>query len=162
MPDEPTSKVMRLRYAGSCQSCRAPLPAGTRATYDRVTRLVTCARCDATVGEPAGVGPTSSTNAEDTIETTAPDDSGAAAKPETDRGVPGASARREHERRKARREARIREAHPRIGGVILALSDDPQSTKAWAVGARGEDLLGGLLDRQGDEGVHALHDRRIP
>jgi hypothetical protein len=42
------------------------------------------------------------------------------------------------------------------------LSDDPQSTKAWAVGARGEELLGGMLDRLSDEGVHALHDRRIP
>ena len=162
MTDESTSKVMRLRYAGSCQSCSALLPAGTRATYDRATRLVTCGRCDVAIGEPAGAGPTSSTNAEGSIGATVPDDSDAAARPETDRGVPGASARREHERRKARREARIREAHPRIGGVILALSDDPQCTKAWAVGARGEELLGGMLDRLADEGVHALHDRRIP
>lgn len=45
-------------------------------------------------------------------------------------GVAGGSAQREYERRKDRRESRIREAHPRIGGLILALSDDPQSTKA--------------------------------
>ncbi|MGZ4531305.1 MAG: nuclease-related domain-containing protein [Mycobacteriaceae bacterium] len=74
----------------------------------------------------------------------------------------GASARREHERRKAKREARIRAAHPRIGGLVLALSDDPQSTTAWAVGARGEELLAKLLDGLVDEGVLTLHDRRIP
>jgi hypothetical protein len=76
--------------------------------------------------------------------------------------VAGASARREHERRRANREARIRAAHPRIGGLVLALSDDPQSTTAWAVGARGEELLAKLLDRLGDQGVLTLHDRRIP
>jgi hypothetical protein len=76
--------------------------------------------------------------------------------------VAGASARREHERRKAKREAKIRTAHPRIGGLVLALSDDPQSTTAWAVGARGEELLAKLLDTLGDHGVLTLHDRRIP
>ena len=50
--------------------------------------------------------------------------------------APGASAQREYERRKNKRESKIREAHPRIGGLIIALSDDPQSTTAWATGAR--------------------------
>lgn len=77
-------------------------------------------------------------------------------------GVAGASARREHERRKATREARIRTAHPRIGGFVLALSDNPQSTTAWAVGARGEELLAKSLDGLADQGVLTLHDRRIP
>jgi hypothetical protein len=77
-------------------------------------------------------------------------------------GVGGASARREHERRKATREARIRTAHPRIGGLVLALSDDPQSTTAWAVGVRGEELLAKSLDGLADQGVLTLHDRRIP
>lgn len=77
-------------------------------------------------------------------------------------GVAGASARREHERRKSKRETRIREAYPLVGGLILALSDDPQSTKAWATGAQGEERLGGRLDTLVGEGVHVLHDRRIP
>ena len=63
---------------------------------------------------------------------------------------------------KATREARIRTAHPRIGGLVLALSADPQSTTAWAVGARGEELLATGLDGLAEQGVHALHDRRIP
>ena len=165
MPDEQTNKVMRLRYAGSCQCCSAPLPAGTRATYNRTTKLVTCDRCDGAIGGAAGAGPKPTTNAEPRVlasNRTESELNSPVAGPEIDCGVPGASARREHERRKARREARIREAHPRIGGVLLALSDDPQTTKAWLVGARGEELLGGMLDRLAAEGVQALHDRRIP
>ena len=57
-------------------------------------------------------------------------------------GIAGASALREYTRRKSRRERRIREAHPVVGGLILAVSDDTQSTRSWATGARGEELLG--------------------
>jgi hypothetical protein len=77
-------------------------------------------------------------------------------------GSAGASARREYDRRKRKREARIREAHPYLGKLILAASDDPQSTRAWAIGARGEEVLGQRLDRLSGRGVHVLHDRRIP
>ncbi|MET0432583.1 MAG: nuclease-related domain-containing protein [Cellulomonas sp.] len=74
----------------------------------------------------------------------------------------GASVRREYERRSAKREARIREAHPRLGGLILAISEEPRSTTAWARGARGEEILGRNLDGLEPRGVRVLHDRRIP
>src|SRR3954463_5175566 len=77
-------------------------------------------------------------------------------------GAAGASAQREYERRKRSREEQIRTRHPKLGGLILALSDDPQSTRAWASGARGEVALGAELDRQSSESVAVLHDRRIP
>ena len=77
-------------------------------------------------------------------------------------GTPGSSARREYERRKARREDRVRTAHPRLGGLILAMTDDPQSTKAWNDGAEGEERLAARLDELADAGVALLHDRRIP
>jgi hypothetical protein len=77
-------------------------------------------------------------------------------------GVAGSSARREHDRRSNKRETRIREAHPVLGGLILAVSDDPQSTKAWAVGAQGEERLGRRLDSLVGERIRVLHDRRIP
>src|SRR5690606_9444026 len=64
-----------------------------------------------------------------------------------DSGTPGASARREFERRKARREERIRSQHPRLGGLILAVTDEKQSTTAWDVGAVGEERLGKAMDR---------------
>jgi hypothetical protein len=51
----------------------------------------------------------------------------------------------------------------RLSGLYLALSNDPQSTVAWAQGSRGERLLGEHLEKiQDDRVVIALHDRRIP
>jgi hypothetical protein len=46
--------------------------------------------------------------------------------------------------------------------LILALSEDPQSTRAWAKGAEGERRVGAGLDALEAAGVVALHDRRIP
>lgn len=80
--------------------------------------------------------------------------------PAFDSGVAGASARREYERRKANRETTIRGRFGRFGGAVLALTDDPQSTRAWATGAHGEEKLAKALE--GIEGLRALHDRRVP
>ena len=77
-----------------------------------------------------------------------------------DRGEAGGSARREYERRRDNREQRIRTDHPKLGGLILALTDDPQSTKAWERGAVGEELLARRLADLPDT-FRALHDRRI-
>src|SRR5205814_6722740 len=80
-----------------------------------------------------------------------------------DRGVPGISARRRYEQLRAQREQRAREKFGRLGGVYLALTNDPQSTVAWAQGSRGERLLGEYLEKIQDERVViVLHDRRIP
>src|ERR1700709_487015 len=73
----------------------------------------------------------------------------------------GASARREGERRKANREARVHEHHPRLGGVILALRDAPQHERSWARGAGGEELVELALTKRCPD-VPVLHDRRIP
>jgi len=81
------------------------------------------------------------------------------AEPEPD--VAGGSARREYERRKNAREERIRAHHPKLGGLILALSDEPQSTRVWERGAVGEELLAEWLKDLPDT-VRVLHDRRIP
>ncbi|MFB7892173.1 nuclease-related domain-containing protein [Microbacterium sp. NPDC056044] len=77
-----------------------------------------------------------------------------------DSGAAGASARREYERRRDRREQRIRTDHPKLGGLILALTDDPQSTKAWERGAVGEELMARRLNDLPDT-FRVLHDRRI-
>lgn len=128
----PDSKRMRLRYAGTCRLCGAPLDAGADAVYERAARAVRCVEC------PAGA---------------------AAVAPTPD--VAGASARREFERRKQNREQRIRTNHPKLGGLILALSDEPQSTQAWAQGAVGEELMARRLEDL-PETFRVLHDRRIP
>jgi hypothetical protein len=79
-----------------------------------------------------------------------------------DLGTAGASARREHERRRANREKRVGEKHPRIGGALLALSDGPSHETVWARGAHGEEHVAKFLAKYLNAGVVILHDRRIP
>jgi hypothetical protein len=128
-------KRMKLRYAGSCRLCGRQLAAGEEAIYERETRTVRCVDCaSAIAGEDHSTAET---------------------------GIAGASARREYERRRDSREQRIRAAHPKLGGLILALSDDPQSTRAWQQGAVGEELMAArLAELEGS--FRVLHDRRIP
>jgi hypothetical protein len=152
-------KRMRLRFAGVCRVCGLQLPAGSWAMYERPTKSVRCEVCPTLARAP-------------TVEqaVAVPDPSGREGIPSDDSvdvpleqaaaDVAGASARREFERRHAAREARIRAKHPRLGGLMLALSDDPQSTRAWGIGAEGEERLGRALDGLGGP-VRALHDRRI-
>ena len=140
---------MRLRYAGTCAVCGTAIAARTTAVYSATTRSVRCVTCEVT------------TSTNDAV--VAPEPPEPASTPEVlEPGVAGASARRIYEQRKAKREKGIREAHPRIGGLILALSDDPQSTRAWSGGALGEEKLGALLDKVASPTIRVLHDRRIP
>jgi hypothetical protein len=142
---------MRLRYSGSCRLCDIQLPAGQHGIYERETKTVRCVQCpDVTIAATE-------------TETQAEIETGRGPKPqsEVDIDVAGGSARREYERRKTGREQRIRAAHPKLGGLILALSDDPQSTRAWERGAIGEELLAERLkDLPSD--MRVLHDRRVP
>lgn len=162
--DDPSeAKQMRLRYAGTCIVCATALPARTAAIYDPRTKAVRCLECQPSAPEPAATGGAhvrrdlpASEGMEVLVH--APEPQLASPKPA---GTAGASARREFERRKARRDDRVRAAHPKIGGLILALTDDPQSTRAWSQGAVGEERLGARLDSLTSEGVEVLHDRRI-
>jgi hypothetical protein len=159
--DPPETKQMRLRYAGTCTVCTADLPARTVAIYDRGGKTVRCFDCDPTghLASPVVVDvregsppPVAKVGLEEASKPAEPAAGGKA----------GASARREYERRKALREDRVRTAHPKLGGLLLAVFDDPQSTRAWDQGAIGEERLGHRLDGLIDEGVAILHDRRIP
>jgi hypothetical protein len=137
----PDDKQMSLRYAGTCRLCHEELPAGRKAIYERGTKTVRCIECrpaEAARTKPEEPAPT-----------------------HVEPGVAGASARREHERRSAAREARIRADHPKLGGLILALSEDPQSTRAWERGAIGEEMMAERLKDLPDS-WRVLHDRRIP
>lgn len=80
---------------------------------------------------------------------------------EIDLGTPGGSARREHERRRARREAKTRERHPHLGKYLLRVQSAPSSEAAWETGAAGEEMLAAHLAKTCPE-VTVLHDRRIP
>jgi hypothetical protein len=68
---------------------------------------------------------------------------------------------REFERRKAARESRVKGVFCNfLGGVALAVSGEPQSTRAWQRGALGEQRLAEALADVAD--LRALHDRRVP
>lgn len=82
--------------------------------------------------------------------------------PEPDFGTPGASARREGERRRANREQRTRDKHPHIGGLLLALKDAPPHEQVWARGAGGEERIAKLLAKHLNPAALVLHDRAIP
>lgn len=77
-------------------------------------------------------------------------------------GTPGAGARVEHARRLERHQTRVRTRHPRLGGVILALSDEPQHITAWRTGAVGEEEFGRRLSQAAGPTLKVLHDRKIP
>jgi hypothetical protein len=140
MPDDvsaaPASlSTWRVKYDGLCSRCGTSLRVRDPAVYERRTQSIRCIEC-----------PTPS--AAETPE------------PPIDSGVAGGSARREYERRKANRETRVKGRFGRFGRVVLALTDDPQSTRAWATGAKGEEKLAKALD--GIDGLRMLHDRRVP
>lgn len=143
--DLASDKRMTLRYAGACRLCGRELPARTEAIYERTTKSVRCVQCpiEDIDGPP---------EAElDAASTAVPDP-----------GTAGSSARREYERRKAKDEERLRQKWGRLGGLAVAMSDEKQSTKAWATGAVGEERLGTRLDSLASESIAVLHDRRIP
>lgn len=167
-------KRMKLRYAGNCRLCGVELPAKAYAIYERDTKTVRYVVCPSAVVQE----PTQEPEAEVIVVpelVAAPVDvtvEVVVTQPEPeqvpvvevvdDSGVAGSSARREYERRKAKEEARIREKWGRFGGLAVALSDEKQSTKAWAIGAVGEEKLGARLDGLVGEHIAVLHDRRIP
>ncbi len=78
-----------------------------------------------------------------------------------DLGTPGASARREHERRRARREAKAHDRRSRIGKLLMGAQPTPVGETNWETGAAGEEMLAAHLAKTCPE-VLVLHDRRIP
>jgi hypothetical protein len=132
-------RLIRLRYASRCVVCAGDLQKGDEAWWERASRKVTCQSCR----EPEPV-------------------SEAPADVEPDVGQAGGSAEREYGRRRTNREQRVLRAHPRLGRFLLAVSGEPQSTRAWKAGAEGERKVAARLDPLVEEGIAVLHDRRIP
>jgi hypothetical protein len=67
----------------------------------------------------------------------------------------------EYQRRHSNRQGRIRERWGRLAGLVLALSEDPQSTKAWERGSIGESKVAKTLARLDRDDIVVLHDRRV-
>jgi hypothetical protein len=137
-----SSRVLKLRWPAKCSACSTSLAAGTRALWDAQARSVTCIACRSGALQPAVADRPCS---------------------QLERGRPGASAARAHHHRRSNREARTRTAHPRIGGLLLALRPQPQHESAWLQGALGERAIASYLERRTARGpTIVLYDRRMP
>ena len=135
----PTVVWVQLAQPGACASCGIPLAAQAVVVANTTTGHTWCVPCcTATEQRPAATANAATT------------------------GTPGASARREYERRRAADEQRIRNRWGRLGSVAVGLSESRGSTTAWKRGAVGEERLGARLNRVGGDKVAVLHDRRIP
>jgi hypothetical protein len=149
------SRVMELRFPGTCATCGAVLDRGVRAYWDAQGRAVYC-EAHFPEGRQDRPGSSTVTTGGSSVKE-APVEASA-----LERGVAGRSAQREHDRRHAARVRRVREEHPVIGGALLAVFGDPQHTRAWRNGAEGERAVARRLDALADRGVIALHDRKVP
>lgn len=150
-------KELRLRYAGTCVACGAALPQGAPAFYDKASKTVRCVACPNVAAVAPIVAEASPVDAvADPVAAPVPDE-----RASIDFGTAGASAQREHDRRAAKREGRVKERFGRrFGGLLLAVVDEPQSTRAWAQGALGERKLAEAL--AGVPDIVVLNDRRVP
>jgi hypothetical protein len=125
-----------------CTGCGTELAAGVLASWDRESRTVTCIPC---LDGPA-----------------APTEVNAHPSP-VDNGRPGASLAREYERRRSNRERRVREAHPHLGGLLLACNREPQHQKAFRQGEQGEIDVAASIEKAVEKvGGVVLHNRRMP
>ena len=78
-----------------------------------------------------------------------------------DGGVPGASLAREYARRRQAREDRVRGRFPRIGGFLLAVTEEPASTRVFSQGAAGEQRVAQRIEKVCGAQVLMLHNRRL-
>ena len=167
-------KLMRIRRADRCASCSVELPAGTEAYWDAAAKTVTCVACFA-AATPAPPSPPVPTLPPPSLALPQPT---LAPVPAAD--VAGGSARAEYEKRSTRELARkqkaveddaqwraaIKEERPILGRLVSALTPAPQigpesqSTKAWKVGAEGEERVAEVL--RDVVGIEVLHDRLVP
>lgn len=149
-PIEP--RLLRLRYDGTCVACSTLLQRRTEAWWYADKKEIVCTSC-----RPADANSVSESQELALAEVEA-----IGAAPLTTLGQAGASARRESNRRKERREQLTLKKHPRVGRLILRVTDEPQSSRAWGEGAGGEEALGMRLTALASERLVVLHDRRVP
>jgi hypothetical protein len=78
-------------------------------------------------------------------------------------GEAGASALREYQRRRRRREQHARQKLGRLGALFTRVTAEPQSTSVWRQGGDGEvQVAARLAELLADHHVGLLHDRRVP
>ncbi len=165
-----TPRLIVLSHDGTCDGCGRRVARGDRAWWVRGKTTVTCTVCRPPVNTegPGGAGPTEPMSP---LATPDPDrTAGSSDRPahpaevrdEIDHGVAGRSALAEFQRRHDQREHTVRERWGRLAGLVLALSEDPQSTRAWQRGSVGESKVAQSLAKLGRDDIITLNDRLVP
>jgi hypothetical protein len=164
-----SARVITLSRDGTCDGCDRPVPRGERAWWVPGKPTVTCLACRPAAADSAPAWATAAPpvaraeSQRDERDGGHPGVGGAdGQEDQIDRGVAGRSARGEYERRHAKREERIRKRWGRLSGLVLALSEDPQSTRAWERGSTGESKLAQSLAKLKRDDIIVLHDRCVP
>jgi hypothetical protein len=162
-------RILSLRYAGTCSVCEGQLARRARAWWYRDEKKIVCLSCrpehETAPNQAAQQEAAGNNAASEPIDEFVPATAETIVEHDvtlTSDGEAGASARREGQRRRAKREKQTLDRHPRLGKLILAVSDEPQAVRAWAKGAVGEEALGARLNKLASERLVVLHDRRIP
>lgn len=148
-------RALTLHRDGKCSRCGIEISAGTKALWNPNDLVVWCLEhqaeqivqieqvshevtANAVTSEPVGYN----------------------------KGKAGGSAKAKGDRLVEAREARVMkrfQKFPKVGKLILALSDEPQSTKAWEAGAEGEIAIGRQLNSLAEKyKFRIIHDRLIP
>jgi hypothetical protein len=124
-------------------SCQANMETRTHAWWNQEIKQVTCANChslhDQRVESPVKTRVLARQDSESLIRLAG---RGLGA------GRPGGSAQAQLERLRIEKEKRLETTWGRyLAPIVNRLSNDPQLTPAWANGARGEEWVGGNLER---------------
>lgn len=151
-PERANWKTLTLRHAGVCSECYKNLEIGTLALWNPSGHFIKCLQHKESTSQVVS-------ESSETQDLT----SFAKSNESINFGTAGGSAKAEANRRIKNREKRITTNFPRIGKFLLAVTDDPQSTKAWEVGAVGEIAVGKALDKYAAKySFTVIHDRRLP
>lgn len=146
-PERPILRILPVRWKPVTCGCSRELAVGTKGSWETPAKMMRCLPCGERrsfqLATGTGDGPTTPPMPLEPV----------------DVGRPGASLKAEYERRAQKRETSIRARHPWIGGLILAIADEPQSQVAFAKGAAGERKVADML--QGLPSISLLHNRKL-
>ena len=156
------SKLLELKRSDQCATCGAELPVGTTAYWYKSERVTRCVSC-----HPGEVDQTQAT-AESTKPTAAPSEDVAGASANAEYRKRAARERRRQEKQVERDAAwrtKVKSEHRLLGPIVTVFTPKPvvtesQATKAWKVGAEGEERVAEVLT--GVPGIEVLHDRQWP
>jgi len=145
-------RPLALKRAGNCAVCGVRIEVAEKAFWNPAQHAIKCL----SHGDPEQ-------EAKLNIERIPNDIPLAEIENDLNLGIPGGSAKAQADRRIKQRQNRVNEKFPRAGKYLLRIFPEPQSTKAWQAGAKGEIGAGLELEKLAPlYGFKVIHDRLIP